>query len=291
MGTNCSQMLNSAAISSFVCIKKPGETNLSMLYSLIHESFSYKIWFPSIFRHRKERALKGQEPLLVLLMMVEKGYTALLPQNLVAPAGLNFYSALHFHSHICLGACLCGKIIAHGAGIWINSTSLQRTSQVQWGLVRTRTLLWTQPRCKSPALWHQLPHAHCWCTWGLHGLPGPSWAPHTQCPYALMARVLLNQEKPRCIWWFASWDDAMTINDRHWYIYSCKLLEFLLQKGSWDVKVHEILQMLDFKVGVDSRNWYPVPQYCTLVISSLIIAPAFIYPIKVFSHLTAPLDI
>lgn len=88
---------------------------------------------------------------------VEKGHTTLLSHHAVAPVGLNFCPALHIHSHVCLGTCLHGKIIARKAGMWINSTSLQGTLQVQWGLVCTRTLLWRQPRCKSPTSWHQLP--------------------------------------------------------------------------------------------------------------------------------------
>lgn len=31
---------------------------------------------------------------------------------------------------------------------------------------------------------------------GLRGPPGPRWALHTQCPHAVVAHVLLNQEKP-----------------------------------------------------------------------------------------------
>lgn len=111
-----------------------------------------------MFRHREERAPKGlQESLLVLHVAEEQGYTTFLSPHVVAPAGLNFHSALHFHSQICLGPCLSGKIIAHRAGMWINSTSLQGMLQVQWGLVCTRTLLWSQPRCKSLELWHQFP--------------------------------------------------------------------------------------------------------------------------------------
>lgn len=169
------KMLNSAANFSLVCVKKPGQTKSFHLFPhCLHwlMKVPLKIFDSSTYsKHREQRILKGlQCPAVV----VEKWHTTLLSHHAVSPAGLNSCPALHFHPPVCLRACLHGKIIAHKAGMWINITSLQRALQVQWGLVCTRTLLWRQPRCKSPLPWHQLPQTHCQC---LQSPPRPSWAP------------------------------------------------------------------------------------------------------------------
>lgn len=150
-------------------------------------------------------------------MVLEKWYTTPLSHHAVAPAGLNFCPALHFHSHVCLRACLHGKIIAHKAGMWINSTSLQRTLQVQWGLVCTRTLLWRQPRCKSPLSWHQLPQTHCQC---LHGPPGPAGLHKPSACVTFTAHGLFKQEEAGQICKCASTHTHGP--DKLWSVYSWK---------------------------------------------------------------------